>query len=232
MSRHKTISLPHLGDIQIIIKTRRDIGKETPIEKRDDESLGWAYWDRLWPSELALSEFLIQEYFPEKLTGKNILEIGCGVGLAGVVAARLGAFTTFSDMVPITLEGVKETCRLNHIQQFDTCTLDWFSTIPLTTKYDIVLGSEVFYDTKNLPGIFNVLHSVLKPDGQAFFCDPNRLGLSTIEYHFQEQFTMSVKNFPLDEVLRKRTGGGKTGYLYKLSRNAGSKKRNVKRLKN
>ena len=196
MSRHKTISLPHLGDIQIVIKTRRDIGDETPLEKRDDESLGWAYWDRLWPSELALSEFLIKEYFPEKLTGKNILEIGCGVGLAGVVAARLGAFTTFSDMVPVTLEGVKETCRLNHIQQFDTCTLDWFSSISDTKNYDIVIGSEVFYDTKNLPGIFNVLHSVLKLDGQAFFLrsqstwpEYDRISLPRTVRHVCEKFS-------------------------------------------
>ncbi len=216
MSHTKIITLPQLGDVPIVIKTKRDISDETPLDKRDDESLGWAYWNRLWPSELALSKFLIQEYFPEKLTGKDVLEIGCGVGLAGVVAAQLGAFTTFSDMVPIALEGVKETCQLNQIQQFDTCTLDWHSSFHPSQQYDLVIGSEIFYDTKNLPGIVNVLNTTMKPGGQAFFCDPNRLGLSTIEYHFQEHFTMSVEQYPLDESLRKRTGGGKIGYIYKL----------------
>ncbi|MDR4501652.1 MAG: protein N-lysine methyltransferase family protein [Nitrospirales bacterium] len=208
--------MPRLGDIQVVVKTKRDIGDETPLEQRDDESLGWAYWDRLWPSELALAEYLIHEHFPGNLTGKHVLEIGCGVGLAGVVAAQLGAFTTFSDMVPVVLEGVKETCRINQIRQFDTHTLDWSSSISMPRKYDIVMGSEVFYDTKNLPGISNVLRSTLKSDGKAFFCDPNRLGLNTIEVHFQEHFAMSVQPCPLNEALRKRSGGGKTGYIYAL----------------
>ena len=197
--------------------TRRDISAETPLDKRDEESLGWGYWDKIWPSEMALSEFLIQEFFPGKLNGLTVLEIGCGVGLAGLAAAQLGAFTMFSDMVPITLVGVKEMCKLNNVSNFDTCTLDWSTPTQLNEQYDIVLGSEVFYDQKNLPDIAKLLEVVLKPGGQAFFCDPNRLGLSTIDFHFQERFALSVEKRTFNETLLKTTGGKKTGYIYKLS---------------
>ncbi|GJL53405.1 MAG: hypothetical protein NPIRA02_05370 [Nitrospirales bacterium] len=217
MSHTKTIPLSQLGDIPVVIKTKRDISDETPLDKRDDESLGWGYWDRIWPSEVGLSEFLITKFFPHTLQGHRILEIGCGVGLAGIVAAQLGASMTFSDMVPVTLEGIKETCQLNNITDFDTCTLDWFDPINLGNRYDIVLGSEVFYDEKNLPEISHVLQSALKPGGRGIFCDPNRLGLGTIKFHFQEHFTFSVEEIPLDYALRKATGGQKKiGYVYKL----------------
>ncbi|GJL50584.1 MAG: hypothetical protein NPIRA01_18110 [Nitrospirales bacterium] len=217
MSHTKIITLPQLGDVPIVIKTKRDISDETSIDKRDDESLGWGYWDRIWPSEVALSIFLIKNFFPQKLKGQKVLEIGCGVGLAGIVAAQLGASMTFSDMVPVTLEGVKESCHLNDITHFDTCTLDWFDIINLNQIYTIVLGSEVFYDEKNLPGISNVLSTALKPGGQGWFCDPNRLGVGTIEYYFQENFKFSVEEIPLDSALRKATGGQKKiGYVYRL----------------
>ncbi len=78
-----------------------------------------------WPYQ----NISFSQFFPTKLQGAKVLEIGCGTGLAGVVAAQLGAFTMFSDMVPITLEAVKESCRLNHISNFDTCMLDWSETI-------------------------------------------------------------------------------------------------------
>ncbi|WP_447969094.1 class I SAM-dependent methyltransferase [Nitrospira sp. M1] len=217
MSHTKTIALSQLGDIPVVIKTKRDIADETPLDKRDDESLGWGYWDRIWPSEVALSEFLIKNFFPHKLQGQTVLEIGCGVGVAGIVAAQLGASTTFSDMVPVTLEGIKESCQLNNITDFDTYTLDWFAPINLGNLFDIVLGSEVFYDEKNLPEISTVLRSALKSGGQGIFCDPNRLGLGTIEFYFQEYFRFSVEEIPLDYTLRKATGGQKKiGYVYTL----------------
>lgn len=217
MSRVQVVTLPKIGEVSIVCKTKRDISVETPLDKRDDESLGWGYWDRIWPSEVALSEFLIHQFFPKKLTGVAVLEIGCGTGLAGVVAAQLGAFTMFSDMVPVTLEAVKETCHLNHISDFDTCTLDWSEKIESKERYDVVLGSEVFYDEAILADIAHVLEQVLVPGGKGMFCDPNRLGLDTIELGFQEKFNLSVGKIPLNWPPRKGAGLKKMVYFYELT---------------
>ena len=221
MSRIKSVALPQLGDIPIVIKTKRDISNETPLDKRDDESLGWGYWDRIWPSEVALSEYLIHEFYPKKLEGQKVLEIGCGVGIAGVVAAHLGAHTTFSDMVPVTLEAASETCRLNKLENFETCILDWSARIKLKPKYDLILGSEVFFDTENLEGISNVLEKTLAPEGKGIFCDPNRLGLDTIEEHFRKTFTFSLETIELNWSPRKSSKKpNKPAYLYHLARKA------------
>ena len=166
---------------------------------------------------MALSEFLIQQFFPTKLKGVKVLEIGCGTGLAGVVAVQLGAFTMFSDMVPITLEAVKETCQINHISNFDTCTLDWSEKIESKEHYDVVLGSEVFYDEAILADISHVLEQVLAPGGKGMFCDPNRLGLDTIEREFQEKFNVSAEKIPLHWPPRKGAGVEKMVYLFELT---------------
>ena len=218
MSHVKVVTLPKIGDVSIVCKKKRDVSDETPLDKRDDESLGWGYWDRIWPSSVALSAYLIHQFFPAKLTGSKVLEIGCGTGLPGIVATQLGAFTMFSDMVPITLEAVKETCRLNHISSFDTCTLDWSDTIEMKERYDVVLGCEVFYDEGILPDIAHVLEQVLAPGGKGIFCDPNRLGLDTIELGFQEKFVLSVEKIPLNWPPRKRRSEkGKVAYVYEFS---------------
>lgn len=216
MSRVHVVNFSEIGDVSIVCKTKRDISVETPLDQRDDESLGWGYWDRIWPSSVAFSEYLIRQFFPSKLTGVNVLEIGCGTGLPGVVAASLGAFTMFSDMVPVTLEAVKETCHLNHIRNFETCVLDWSKKIQSNERYDLVLGCEVFYDEAILPDIARVLEQVLAPGGKAIFCDPNRLGLDTIELAFQEKFHLSIEQIPLTWSPRKETKVEKMVYLYEL----------------
>ncbi len=218
MSHVKVVTLPKIGDISIVCKTKRDISVETPFDKRDNESLGWGYWDRIWPSSVALSEYLIRQFFPSKLTGVNVLEIGCGTGLPGVVAVQLGAFTMFSDMVPVTLEAVKETCHMNHISNFDTRTLDWSEKIESKERYDLVIGCEVFYDEVILPDIARVLEQVLAPGGKGIFCDPNRLGLDTIEQAFQEKFNLSIEQIPLNWPPRKIPNVKKMVYLYELTR--------------
>ena len=161
MSHVKVVTFPKIGDVSIVCKTKRDIAMETPEDKRDDESLGWGYWNRIWPSSVAFSEYLIQQYFPLELAGTQVLEIGCGTGVPGVVAAKLGAFTTFSDMVPVTLEGAKETCSLNHIPNFATRIMDWSEKLHLKERYDLVLGCEVFYEEAILPDISYILEKVL-----------------------------------------------------------------------
>jgi predicted nicotinamide N-methyase len=222
VSRVQVVTLPQIGDIAIVCKTKRDISVETPLDKRDDESLGWGYWDRIWPSEVALSEYLIHQFFPTKLTGAKVLEIGCGTGVAGVVAAQLGAFTMFSDMVPITLEAVKETCHKNQLRNVDTCTLDWSEKIQSKERYDYVIGSEVFYDEAILADISHVLEQVLAPGGKGIFCDPNRLGLDTIELGFREKFNLSVEQIPLTWPPRKGSGVEKLAYLYQLTGRGGT----------
>ena len=123
----------------------------------------------------------------------------------------------FSDMVPITLEAVKETCRLNHIKSFDTCTLDWSETIELNERYDMVLGCEVFYDEGILPDISHLLNQVLAPEGKGIFCDPNRLGLDTIEHAFQEKFSLSIEKIPLNwPPQNKGNKEEKMVYVYEL----------------
>ncbi len=217
LSYVKVVTFPKIGDVSIVCKTKRDISEETPLDKRDDESLGWGYWNRIWPSSLALSEYLIHQFFPGKLTGTKVLEIGCGTGVPGVVAAQLGAFTMFSDMAPVTLEAVKETCGLNHIGNFSTCTVDWSEKFQSKERYDVVLGCEVFYDEAILSDISRLLEQVLAPGGKGFFCDPNRLGLDTIELAFQEKFTVLVKQIPLNWSPQQKKISNKNVYLYELS---------------
>lgn len=217
MSKTEAVILPKVGTILLVIQSKRDIRAQEKPEAMDAESNEWFYWNRVWASEVALSEFLIQEFYPDLLKDKTILELGCGTGLAGLVAGKLGGGPTFSDKVPMVMESTQEACRLNKIKNFATLILDWATPKGLTQRYDMVLGSEIFYDNMFLDDICRLLDHVLPVGGTGFFCDPNRLGLEAVEASFAKKFMLTTKDLEV-EWPRIRSGNvkKKSVLLYQL----------------
>src|SRR5262249_46177645 len=62
--------------------------------RRDDYMPYWAY---LWPAAYLLAEAVACEDWPENL---EVLEIGCGLGLAGLTGLACGLRVQFSDYDP------------------------------------------------------------------------------------------------------------------------------------
>lgn len=70
----------------------------------------------VWPSAVVLAGFLGQH--PDCVHGKVVLELGAGVGLVGLVAARLGARkVTITDRpdLPHVRENEELACELNSV---------------------------------------------------------------------------------------------------------------------
>lgn len=78
-------------------------------------------------------------------------QLGAGVSLPGVVAARCGAKVILSDKAeaPSCLENCRRSCRANGVRDAVVLGLTWGDVSPdvlLLPKLDLVLGSDVFYD--------------------------------------------------------------------------------------
>ena len=50
------------------------------------------YWGRLWPAGLALAHYILQH--PHTVRGREVCELGAGLGLAGLAAAVAGKLAT------------------------------------------------------------------------------------------------------------------------------------------
>lgn len=78
-------------------------------------------------------------------------QLGAGVSLPGVVAARCGAKVILSDHAeaPSCLENCRRSCQANGVQDVVVLGLTWGDLSPdviLLPKLDLILGSDVFYD--------------------------------------------------------------------------------------
>src|SRR6187397_197089 len=60
------------------------------------------YYADIWPSSIGLSSFISKH--PELVNKKQVLEIGCGASLPGIVAAKLGGKVELTDYIKEALD--------------------------------------------------------------------------------------------------------------------------------
>ena len=169
------ISTYSFGDrpIQLIRPVDPDRLLEAPEvqawNRQDDYMPYWAY---LWPGAYFLAEAVAREPVPP---GVPALEIGCGLGLAGLVALGRGWQVTFTDYDEAALEFVRRSAAVN---EFDPATyatrrLDW-RDLP-EERFPVILGADVLYERRLVPLVANLLACMLAPDGYALIAGPYRV---------------------------------------------------------
>src|SRR5262249_53790951 len=100
------------------------------------------YWTDLWPAARMLAKWAVEREWP---AGLHALEIGCGLGLAGVAALSRGVRVTFSDYDATALQFAARNARLNGFTDFDTLQMDW-NHPPEGMKFRVILASDLVYE--------------------------------------------------------------------------------------
>jgi predicted nicotinamide N-methyase len=129
------------------------------------------YWAVLWPSATALAEAVVAG---PPVAGRRVLDLGCGLGLAGLAALHRGAHVTFLDWEPVALEVARASAWAAGLSSLETVACDWRTPPPLA-PFDLVLGADLLYEARNGPAVARFLATHLAPGGEAWITDPGRL---------------------------------------------------------
>jgi predicted nicotinamide N-methyase len=183
--------------------------------RRDDYMPYWAY---VWPGAYLLAERVARE--PWRLedagvAGRPALEIGCGLGLAGLVAVKRGLFVHFTDYDPAPLEFVARSAALNGFDpgRYSRGLLDW-RALP-AQRYEIILGADVIYEARLVGLVANLLAELLAPAGLALIASPYRVAA--------ERFPAALEKLGLTstaEPVSAQTDDGRRcdGTIYRVTR--------------
>ena len=125
------------------------------------------YWAHCWSGARVLATRV-----PPRAS--RVLEIGCGLGLPGVVAARRGARTLFVDRATAPLAFVRETLRTNGLEATGLVVADVLAA-PWRGRFDLVLAAEVLYDRATFPALARALADALAPRGRVLLADGHRI---------------------------------------------------------
>ncbi|KAG8446103.1 hypothetical protein GDO86_013827 [Hymenochirus boettgeri] len=136
------------------------------------EVLNSQYGMYVWPCAVVLGQYLW--FYRKQLAGRTILEIGAGVSLPGVVAAKCGAQVILSDCaeMPQCLENCRRSCEKNNVFGVPVIGLTWGEISPDLLDLppiDIILGADVFYEPKDFEDILVTVRFLLEKAPQAQF---------------------------------------------------------------
>ncbi|NEX13842.1 MAG: methyltransferase type 12 [Prosthecochloris sp.] len=127
------------------------------------------YWAEIWPAAVTLSEFIVNDL---DVRDKKIVEIGAGLGMTSVTAARMGADVLSTDYSGEALRFIRLNALKNNVS-LNAQQLDWRS-VGCEERFDMLFAADVLYERVNLLPILNAVESLLKPDGYAYIADPRR----------------------------------------------------------
>ena len=136
------------------------IDSETPLHD-------FPLWAKVWEASWVLADFIAG--LPAD-PGKRFIEIGCGLGLVGVVAASFGHNVVMTEHNAEALEFARANAELNHCSDVEILDLDWNSP-SLYGRFDYIVGSEVVYHEKDFEPLRNLFERLLKPEGEVILCE-------------------------------------------------------------
>jgi len=93
-----------------------------------------------------MSKILAKVMLHEPLTGRRILEIGCGIGLPSIVVKQLGGDITASDYHPLAQSFLLANTHLNALAPIRFHTGDWSTANLPLGQFDLIIGSDVLYE--------------------------------------------------------------------------------------
>ena len=161
-----------------------------------------SYGMYVWPSAPVLAQCVW--FHKNQVRNKNVLELGAGTALPGMVAAIVGGTVTLSDAAHLTgcLDNCYQSCVANNLQnEVRVVGLTWGQFDPGLLnlgRIDIILGSDCFYDPKDFEDILVTVSFLIErnPKSEFWTTYQDRSSDRTLE-QLLHKWNLSCRQIPL-----------------------------------
>lgn len=181
-------------------------------------SAAWPLFGMLWPSSLQLAAWMADR---PVVPGERILEVGCGLALASMVAHRQGADITASDCHPLTEAFLNRNTELNDLPHLPYLRGNWAEADDapevvghpsVKGRFDLIIGSDVLYERDESGQLSGFIGRHAQPCAEVLIVDPNRGNRSAFNRR------MADAGFELEEIDLSRNQASGAPYKGRLLR--------------
>lgn len=214
--KYPTVTLTRkIGDKLFVVEAIRNLDEAIDIlceSLSDDEQKDpfaedlCPYFGILWPSSEALAHYIFEH--KKLFQNKRVLELGAGLGLPSLVAAHVGAEVTATDYHPDVEFYFQRNCRHSSVKcRYER--LNWRQSTKDYGLFDIVIGSDVLYESKHPREVAHGLLRFVKKNGLVILSDPGRAYL--------QKFLEAMKQENMKEEMSSVTIGGKDIFVFQFT---------------
>jgi predicted nicotinamide N-methyase len=161
VGRH-CVELAVVDDLEALVDREALLRAEDPADP--------PYWAHLWTGAIELARYVEAR---RSCVGLRVLDLGCGLGLVGIVASIEGARVTFLDRDADALAFAARSAQRNACREVAFRQCD-FTTDALGETFDLILAAEVLYDVATWAALSRFLAAHLRPGGVAILADAHR----------------------------------------------------------
>lgn len=101
------------------------------------------YWALVWTGARAIAAIVSHLDFP---AGLAVLDLGCGLGFAGIAAARRSAAVTFGDYLQAPIQFVRASLTRLGLSRCEARIIDFTRLVDDGSPFDLILAADIVYD--------------------------------------------------------------------------------------
>ena len=128
------------------------------------------FWVKIWEASLVLADLLAK--LPDA-SGKTLLELGAGLAVPGLAAAKAGMTVTLSDYQEHILDFERVSAAASGAQA-DCLLLDWKNPPEDLPRFDILAGAEILFREEFFQPLLDIMKRALKPEGAVYLAHDER----------------------------------------------------------
>lgn len=130
------------------------------------------YWSQVWPAAKALAGFILDNL--AYTDGKKVIELGAGLGLPSLVAARNATAVLCTDSEPAAVAVAKQSADHVNLKNFRIEILDW-QKVSYFPSADVLLLSDLSYDPSAFSSLLKTIEIFLEKETTVLLSTPQRL---------------------------------------------------------
>ncbi len=159
--------------IQLFIPNQEEVKRVYKIHSEQNPNTPFPYWTQVWPSAMAMAQFIVQN--PNYFLGKHVTELAAGLGLPSFVVAQFADKVYCTDYLQETIDAMKQSVQHLEIQNISCALVDWNNIPADFPKTDIVLMSDINYNPADFDILLMVLTKFIDQDCLIILTTPQRL---------------------------------------------------------
>lgn len=175
--REVTVPLPQAGKSYRIIAPGDTDRLLDEAEVDPEQQL--PYWAEIWPSGIALADVALA--LSDKLVGRPVLELGCGLGITATAALEAGAQLLAADYSTVSLNLCRHNTLANAGREPQTIAINWreppqdlLDHADALRGYPVILAADVLYESRDIAPLLAITWRLLAPGGSLWLAEPGR----------------------------------------------------------